>query len=120
MSSVTEVYGNNYNVEACYQRLNYSAKVLASNIAHLNFNLRHDSEYMWNRNNMKPEAIKLLLDKVTNMNPKFTIEHIPKTSKLVNMFPYLINGPVEYFRIVDKERQRLYLIYITPTNIEPF
>ena len=120
MASVQEVYGNNYNVEACYQRLNYSAKVLASNIAHLNFNLRHDSEYMWEGNNMKREAIKLMIDKVQNMNPKFIMDHVPKTSQLINMFPYLINGSVEYFRIIDKDRQRLYLLYITPFNIEPF
>lgn len=120
MASVKEVYGTNYNVEACYQRMNYSAKILASNIANLNFKIRHDSEYMWNSNNMKPDAIKLMTDKVQNINPKFKITHIPKTSQLVNMFPYLINGAVEYFRILDTDKNRLYLLYITPFNLEAY
>ena len=120
MSSVQEVYGQNYNIESCYQRLNYSAKILAANIAQLSFNVRHDSEHMWQNNNMKPDAIRLLIEKVHNINPMFQMDHINKTCQLVNMLPYLIDGAVEYFRIVDKKRNRLYLLYITPENIEAF
>jgi len=120
MASVQEVYGNNYNLEACYQRLNYSAKVLATNIAELNFKIRHDSQYLWLNNNMKPEAIKLIIDKVHNINSRFVMERIDKTSQMVNMFPYLIDGAVEYFRIVDLQRYRIYLLYITPFNIEAY
>ena len=120
MASVQEVYGTNYNVEACYQRLNYSAKVLSANISELSFKIRHDSEYMWQGNNMKPEATKLLVEKVQNMNPSFIMTHVDKRSKEINMFPYLIDGEVEYFRIVDLRKCRIYLIYITPFNIEPF
>lgn len=120
MAAVEEIYGSNYNLEACYQRLNYSAKVLAINIAEMNFKIRHDSQHMWDGNNMKPDAIHLLIDKVHNINQSFSIQNINKTDKLVNMFPYLINGAVEYFRIVDLKRKRIYLIYITPSNIEAY
>ena len=120
MASVQEVYGKNYNVEACYQRLNYSAKILATNIAELNFKIRHDSDQLWDGNNMKPEAVKLIIDKVQNINPHFVMDHIGKSTQLVNMFPYLIDGAVEYFRIVDLLRKRIYLMYITPVNIEPY
>ena len=120
MASVTEVYGDKYNQEACYGRLNYSAKVLANNIAELSFNIRHESDTLWDGNNMKPEAIKLIIDKVQNINPHFMMDHINKTSCQTNMLPYLIDGAVEYFRIIDLNRNRLYLIYITPDNMEPF
>ena len=61
MSELKEVFGTNYNLEACYQRLNYSAMILAVNIAKLNFKIRHESDSLWNGNNMRPEAIKLIL-----------------------------------------------------------
>ena len=100
--------------------MNYSAKILATNIAELNFNIRHDSEYLWTQNNMKPEAIKLLIDKIQNINPHFVVTHLNKRNEEINMVPYLIDGAVEYFRIIDLKRQRLYLLYITPYNLEPY
>lgn len=120
MADVQEVYGVNYNIEACYERLNYSAKILASNLAHHSFNIKHDSGYMWDGNNMRIKAIKLMIDKAQNMNPKLIINHIPKTSQLINMFPYLIDGAVEYFRIIDKNSNKIYLIYITPFNLQAY
>jgi hypothetical protein len=120
MSAIDEVYGNNYNVEICYQRMNFSAKVLAANIAQIAFNIRHDSEWMWRGNNMKEDAVKLMMDKVKNMNSDLIIYHIDKTTSMINMFPFLINGPVEYFRLVDLKRNRVYLFYITPSQIEAY
>lgn len=120
MAELQEVFGQNYNVESCLQRVNYSAKILAVNIAKLNFKLRHASDSLWNGNNMRPEALRLIINKVQEVNPKFRIECIDKTSKTVNMFPYLIDGAVEYFRIVDLDRKRIYLIYVTPINMEPY
>lgn len=54
------------------------------------------------------------------MNNFFRINHIIKTSPQVNMLPYLIDGPVEYFRLIDLKTNRLYLLYITPSNMEPY
>lgn len=120
MANVTEVYGNNYSAEACQARITYSVKILSSNIAQLSFNIRHDSEYIWSGNNMKPQAIAGIISSVTEMNNYFHINHIIKTSPLVNMLPYLIDGPVEYFRLIDLKNNRLYLLYITPYNMEPY
>jgi hypothetical protein len=120
MASVNEVYGNNYNKEACEGRIKYSVKILSSNIAQLSLNIRHDSEYIWKGNNMLQEAINGIISSVQEMNTYFHIDHIIKTSPQVNMLPYLIDGPVEYFRIIDLKNNRLYLLYITPSNMEPY
>jgi len=120
MANVSEVYGDNYSKEACLGRIKYSVKILSSNIAQLSFNIRHDSEFIWKANNMLPEAINGILQSVPEMNNFFRIDHIIKTSPQVNMLPYLIDGPVEYFRLIDLKTNRLYLLYITPSNMEPY
>ena len=71
---------------------------------------------------MSKEAIKLLLGQVQRSNNKFRITHVSKTSKSINMFPYLINGNVEYFVVTDlsEDKVQIYSIYVTPNRMEPF
>ena len=120
MASINEVYGKNYEQEASDSRMSRSAGLVANNIAGLNLSDRYDSSAMWEGDNMKAEAIQIILRQVRAANDKFYIYHVNKTSKNINMFPYLLNGPVEYFRVVDLERYRVYFIYVTPYNMEPF
>ena len=122
MAEIGEVYGKNYENDAVIGKMKYAAKILASNIAHKNFTFRFDSQSMWNKHNMTEESIKILIKQTQIINPQFRMTHVSKSSDKVNMFPYLINGAVEYFVITDLsgEKTMLYSIYITPSVMEPF
>lgn len=122
MASIGEVYGNDFQQKALYDKAVYIAKLYASNIVHKQFTFRNEGQSMWNGNNMKPEIIQALIQQVQSNNSKFRLKHIGKTSSDINMFPYLINGAVEYFVVVDMsgEHTQLYSIYITPNRMEAF
>jgi hypothetical protein len=122
MANIGEVYGDDFQHKATYDKAVYVAKLYASNIVHKQFSFRNEGQSMWNRNNMKPEIISALIQQVTANNPKFRLAHVAKTSNEINMFPYLINGAVEYFIVVDMagEQTQLYSIYITPLKMEAF
>lgn len=122
MASIGEVYGDNFKQQAVYDKAVYVAKLYATNIVHKQFSFSNEGQAMWNGNNMKPEIIKSLMVQVRANNPKFRILHVDKTTPKVNMFPYLINGAVEYFIVVDMsgERTQLYSVYITPSKMEAF
>ncbi len=122
MASIGEVYGNDFQERAVHDKAAYVAKLYASNIVHKQFSFRNEGHSMWIGMNMKSDIIKELTSQVLANNAKFRLVHISKTSPELNIFPYLINGPVEYFVVVeiaDKHTQ-LYSIYITPTQMEAF
>lgn len=122
MASIGEVYGTDFQSNATLEKARYNARIFASNIVHKQFSFRNECSDMWDKNNMKPEIIKYLTEQVRVNNPKFRMVYIPKTSEDVNMFPYLINGAVEYFVVTDMSTQsvQLYSIYLTPTFMEAF
>lgn len=122
MADINEIYGSNYQQESNEDRMKYAVKLLGTNIANKQFVLRLDSSAMWKDGNMSNDAIKMLLGQVQRTNNKFRITHVSKRSKSVNMFPYLINGNVEYFVITDlsSDKVQIYSVYITPNRMEPF
>ena len=122
MASINDVYGNDFKARALHDKAAYVAKLYAANIVHKQFNFRNEGVSMWNGNNMKPEIISSLIQQVIGNNNKFRLYHVNKTTPEVNMFPYLINGPVEYFIVVDMtgDKTQLYSIYITPNRMEAF
>jgi hypothetical protein len=125
MASINEVYGDNFKAVAITDKAVYSAKLLSSNIAHKQFNFRNETQEMWQGNNMKPDVIKVLTTHPTSLNANIRVVHIPKTSNDVNMFPFLINGPVEYFVVIDTEKAdkgqtQIYSIYITNMKMEAY
>jgi hypothetical protein len=122
MASIGEVYGDNFQTKAVHDKAAYVAKLYAANIVHKQLSFRNEGYTMWNGNNMKPEIITTLIQQVVGNNPQFRLVHVSKTSKDTNMFPYLINGAVEYFIVVDMsgKKTQLYSIYITPTQMEAF
>lgn len=125
MASINEVYGGNFQQQAVNEKALYAANLYASNISHKQFSFRNDSKEMWECNNMKPDIIKALVEQTQSNNPHVRLVHIPKTSNDINMFPYLINGPVEYFTLIDiskvgESRTQIYSLYITPLLMEAF
>lgn len=121
MAAVQEVYGQNYANEALLGRIEFSAKALAQNIAQLQFNMRHESDTLWTGNNMMKEAAGVIKTQLNLLAPHLKIDQLDKTkTEQTQMLPYLIDGAVEYFRILDYKRKKIYLIYITPFNMESF
>jgi len=123
MASINEVYGKQFQEKAVLDKALNAAKLLSSNIAHKQFNFRNESPDMWNGNNMKAEVIQTLVNTPSTMNPNLRVIHISKTSNEIDMFPYLINGPVEYFVVIEMSAEadtRIYSIYITSMKMEAF
>jgi hypothetical protein len=122
MAEINEVYGNDYKKKSSDDRVAHIVKLIAANIAHKEFAFRNESHEIWQGNNMRPEAIQQLVDQVITINKNMKLVYINKRGDGVNMFPYLVNGAVEYFVLIDlsKEKVKLYSLYITPTNVEPF
>jgi hypothetical protein len=124
MASLSEVYGENYKNQSVAAALTQAAKIYATNMSQRQFNFRNDTPEMWQGNNMKTDAINLLQTYVQNMNPEMRLIHCDKTQpNEINCFPYLKNGAVEYFLLVDtkgEEQARVYSLSITPQQMESF
>jgi hypothetical protein len=125
MASINEVYGNTFKETAILDKATYAAKLFSSNIAHKQFNFRNEAPEMFQANNMKPECIRVLTTHASSINKHIRVIHINKTSNDIHMFPYLINGPVEYFVVVDTEhvsegKTQIYSVYITNMKMEAF
>lgn len=128
MASIAAVYGDTYQQEANWAKIMHGIDHYASNLAQIrhhrgDFLFRYETPEMWDGNNMKSTAIKALLSKVEQNNQYVRIRHINKTSQDINALPYLINGQVEYFLILDVEqtgdlKPHIYSVYITPTMME--
>jgi hypothetical protein len=121
MASISEAYGSNYKEQSCKDAIMANVRLITNNIINRKLTFRYDSRTMWSNLNMKQSAIEVLTSEI-NKDSKTRIKHIPKTSQDTSMFPYLINGPVEYFVIVDLKTTpvKIYSIYISPTLIEAF
>jgi len=126
MANINEVYGSSYKTQAIEDKALYAAKLYATNIAHKQFSFRNEATDMWTGNNMKQNAIDYIVNQVPQINPKLKVVHINKTSGDINMFPYLINGPVEYFAVIDLEhvdtsgKVQVYSVYITNLKMEAY
>ena len=101
MAEIGEVYGNNYQEQSEVERIRYATKIIGTNIGHKKFSFRYDSGVLWQNNNMKNAGIKMIISQTQKVNTHFKLTHVDKRTDKVNMFPSLINGPVEYFVLTD-------------------
>ena len=120
MASINEVYGKNYQEESASDSIKSNVKLIATNIAHHKINFRYESKSIWDGLNMNPSAIDQLCSLTRDLNHKLRLMYIAKTTKEIAMFPYLIDGPVEYFILIDLSDApiKLYSLYVTPNLIE--
>src|SRR3989344_7115990 len=101
MASIGEVYGNDFKERSKKEKIVYSAKLIATNLAHKEFAFRSESFDMWEGHNMYQDAINTIVTHIPTVNPNCRAVYIDKRTDKVNMLPYLINGAVEYFSMVD-------------------
>ena len=120
MATINEVYGNDYQQRAGDARILHAVRLYVTNMAHKQFTFRNSAPELFNGGNMHPEVVQLMQAQLKELNPDLVLVHVPKTSEDVNMFPYLINGPVEYFSIVEVSKNQTYFLYITPLVMEAY
>ena len=120
MADVADVYGNQFQSQSFHDRIKNVARLLGTNIAHKNFPFRLEAESVFCKHNMHEEAIKQVIIQVQATNKMLRLTHVNKLSDKINIFPYLINGPVEYFVLTDLAEKKLIMLYISPKITEPF
>lgn len=125
MSSISQVYGSNFQEEASVARMEHTTRLLSTNICHKQFTFRNNNQDLFTKSNMKPSAVEMLQKQVASLNNELKLIRIDKTSPNVNMLPYHINGPVEYFAVMDLSKVKdgktqVYFIYITPILMEAY
>lgn len=120
MATINEVYGNNFNQHAFSSRVHRLTDLIAGNFANLNFNLRHNFAPLFRNQGIDPAELEQIVAKTKALNPNIAVLPIKKDTPEINMLPYLLTIPAEYFRIVDIERQKIYLVYISTEHMEPY
>jgi hypothetical protein len=64
------------------------------------------------------EQLKL---KITQINKNMTMKQLDPASDDIQLLPELIiDTPVEYFVIIDRETSKVYYIYMTPDEINAY
>ena len=121
MSLISETYGNDYQQQIHNSQIAHCIKVYSVNIANRCFDTHLDSKALWSGDNIVPDYTQRLMKSIVNQNSNFVVKNLKKNSKKnMSMVPYFIEGPVEYFMIIDKEKERIYIIYVTPYLSAPF
>ena len=120
MADISETYGSTFHQDAQSSRVNHALKVIASNVANKNFDNRFDSSAMWRQNYIQPQAAQSLVQKIEEINTDFAVSFLNKNTDDINMLPWTLTGAVEYLRIIDIKESKMYFMYITPDNMEPF
>lgn len=124
MANISEVYGNNYEADALARRQDYIVNIMAKNIAHRNFNFKFTLDncnaILWKGNpQLDTSTINQLKKTVTQLNKDIKLHHINKNNNTqMKVVPFVIvDSPVDYFIVTDKSLNRMYTIYITPTEM---
>ena len=115
MTSLNEIYGNNYKETSAIHKCTKIAQTIGNNLANEHYRFRlSDINDIWNEYRMKQEYLSIIMSKVSsNKNLIIHLVDISKENEK-NALMYFIQGPVEYFIIIDKKKSRSYIIYITP------
>ena len=120
MATINEVYGQDYSQQAFVSRVRHITDLIASNFANLNFKLRHDYSPLFRRIGMDPAEIQQIVEKTAALNPNVIVLPIQKNTEEMKMLPYLLTIPAEYFRILDIQSQKIYLVYVSTENMEAY
>ena len=120
MTSLQELYGDNFRNDFVNHNREYIAGLVVSNIAALNLKeVKHDFSVLFAEDGteLTPEWFQYIKTRIEKMNPFLTIDRITDT----NAIPRLIEEEkITYLRIIDIHRKKIYLIFITPYIMDCF
>lgn len=123
MYSLDEVYGSDYYQKSQSSRTEHLINIIVNNISHRQFELRLDANHiLWNNDQINPKYIQQICQRVNQENQNLTMYNIDLGNiKHRHLIPYFIDGvPVVYFYIVDREYNKIHVIYITTSEIGQF
>ena len=118
LAPIAELYGADYQEQDGAARLQRLCDIVATNLAGLNFQMRYDFGALFCNGQIRSDAIARVLEKITVINPKMRGETVQGAA--MRMLPYLLTTPVWYLRLVDCDRRKVYLVYVTPENMEAY
>lgn len=121
MSDLSEIYGTDYKSKAYQSKILSIINSIGTNLSneHYRFTL-NDINELFQSESMPNNVIDALITKVMK-NQALIMRHINKHTNDINMIPILIvNVPIEYFYVIDKNKARAYFIYITPTEVNAY
>lgn len=116
MSSLSEVYGDNFESGSKTSRIEFMINHLTNNIINRQFSFRtQDYTLIWTQSGtMTPQAIGLFVSKLQSAG--FSVKRLLDSDR--NAIKYLRKEPaIEYFLIGDPQYKRAYIIYITPYEV---
>ena len=116
MASINEVYGKEYSHQSYDERIKFLCDHISSNFANLNFQVRQDYKPLFKLDGIEDCNIKQIISKTAAINPDIIVIRLDKDHDSA-MLPYFLNIPVEYFRIIDLVRKKIYLVYISVENM---
>lgn len=118
-ATISELYGVDYHDDAVKKRVDKVCDVIASNISSLNFVVRYDFSPIFHKGNVDGEILDSIVSKIKKLNKNLLVQPLTSVQER-QMLPYLLKIQAVYFRIFDLERKRIYLVYISPENMEAY
>jgi|SRR6056300_171406 len=121
MAELSDLYGENHQNESKMSRLDHVAKVIAANVSNYEFNQKFNMSSLWENNAFKNGVSENISNSIFQNNPSLIALHINKETNEKNILPYFINEPnVEYFRLIDLQRSKIIIFYVTPHGVGVF
>lgn len=120
MADINFVYGDNYQKESKIGRLMFVCNNIAKNLANRNYTFKIPDGYLLFDNDGKiiQDAIDTIINKIIAINKNMYVKHLHKNKSEINIVrDFVINIPVEYLLILDKENKCYQIIIITQSDI---
>jgi hypothetical protein len=120
MSSLQELYGDNFRGDFLEQNRQYVAGLAVSNIGSLNFReVKHDFSSLFENdsNDISDRWFSYIKTRAEKMNQFLILDRITDKRMLPRIIP---EEKITYIRIVDTMRKKVYIIYMTPYILDTF
>lgn len=118
MADIRSVYGNTFQQDSINNHTENLVKLFSTNLANKEFTFSISSCDLWHNGALSQDVIIKLIDAVQTKNKALRLTHVAKQSDFINMFPYILKSPAEYFILTDLNERKFYSIYITPEKID--
>lgn len=124
MADLNAAYGENFEQATSVNNYNRLISLIAQNIVNHNFSFNLDMKQLWDGMNMKKEAVKSLAKSVAQRYGLDIVQLDKRNPRDLTCLKYHINGPVEYFILVDGTGDtgivKMFTLYLTPSYAEPY
>jgi hypothetical protein len=120
MSSLQELYGDNFRKDTLDHNKQYVAGLLVSNLSALNFTeVKHDFSSLFDpsTNQLSDPWFKYVKSRTENMNPFLTVDRLTSLDAIPRLIP---EKNITYIRIIDTHRKKIYIVFVTNSILDTF